>query len=62
MEETFLKIALILLVCIAVVVYGLLHSPRSRRLAIAALIIVAALIIITVLWAFIINTWFPVQL
>ena len=62
MEKALLQIALILLACFAALVYGLLHSPRSRRLAIAALIIVAALIIITALWAFIIKTWFPAQL
>ena len=62
MEQAVTLIALILLACLAALVYGLLHSPHSRRLAIAALIIVAALIIITAVWASIIKTWFPAQL
>ena len=53
-------IALILAACLAALVYGWLHSARTRRLAIAALIIVAALIILTAVWAFIVKTWFPV--
>jgi hypothetical protein len=62
MTRALTLIALILLGCAAALVYGLVHSPRSRRLAIAALIIVAALIIITAVWAFVIKTWFPAQL
>ena len=55
-------IALILLGCLAALGYGWFHSARTRRLAIAALIIVAALILITAVWAFIVKTWFPAQL
>ncbi|MEW6569303.1 MAG: hypothetical protein AB1449_14305 [Chloroflexota bacterium] len=62
MEKAYLQIAPILLASIAALAYGFLHSPRTRRLAIAVLIIVAALIIITAVWAFIIKTWFPATL
>jgi len=55
-------IALILLGCGAAFVYGLIHSPRSRRLAITALLIVAALIILIGLWTFIVKMCFPAQL
>jgi len=61
-EQAVTLIALILLACLAALVYGLLHSPRSRRLAIAAVIIVAAGVILFALWAFIVKTWFPVWL
>ena len=57
-----LLIALILLGCGAAFVYGLIHSPRSRRLAITALLIVAALIILIGLWTFIVKMCFPAQL
>jgi predicted branched-subunit amino acid permease len=62
MEKVTLQIGLILLACILALVYGFLHSRRSRRLAVAALIIVATLIILYGLWTFIIMTWFPAQL
>jgi CHASE2 domain-containing sensor protein len=61
MAKTVILIALILLGCSVALVYGLLHSPRSRKLAIAALIIVAALIILIGLWVFIVKTWFPLR-
>jgi len=56
------QIALILVACVAALGYGFLHSPRTRRLAIAALIIVASLVILFGLWAFIVKTWFPLRL
>jgi len=62
MTKALIQIALILLACLAALAYGWFHSARTRRLAIAALIIVAALITITAVWAFIIKTWFPAQL
>jgi hypothetical protein len=59
MATAMLRIGLILVGCAAALVYGLMHSPRTRRLAIAALIIVGALILLLGLWAFIVKTWFP---
>jgi hypothetical protein len=62
MAMAMLRIGLILVGCAAALVYGLMHSLRTRRLAIAALIIVGALIILFGLWAFIVKTWLPATL
>ncbi len=62
MEKVTLQIGLILLACLAAPMYGWFHSPQSRRLAIAALIIVAGLIALVMLGVFIVKTWFPLRL
>ncbi|HLC04752.1 MAG TPA: hypothetical protein VJK02_17085 [Anaerolineales bacterium] len=61
MTKTVILIALILVGCLAALVYGWFHSARTRRLAIAAIAIVAGLIALVALGVLISKTLFPLR-